>query len=159
MTHGTIAGMLLTDLILGRPNPWERFYDPSRKPISGMAWRNFVSENANVAKEYAQNWLSGSDFPEVSQLGRDAGTVVRHGLTKEAIYRDQHGGLHRCSAVCPHLGCIVHWNNLEKVWDCPCHGSRFDAYGHVIAGPAISDLAALDEAIPQAELVLSDVER
>ena len=156
MTHGTIAGMLLTDLILGRTNPWEKFYSPARKPIAGMAWRNFLSENANVAKEYAQDWLSGGDRPELSQLGCDEGTVVRHGLTKDAVYRDQHGELHRCSAICPHLGCIVHWNNLEKVWDCPCHGSRFDAYGHVIAGPAVSNLSHNDAAESQAELVASE---
>ncbi len=156
MTHGTIAGLLLTDLIQGRSNPWAEFYDPSRKPIAGMAWRNFLSENANVAKEYAQDWLSGDDSPDVPHLSRDEGTVVRNGLTKEAVYRDQLGVLHRCSATCPHLGCIVYWNNLEKVWDCPCHGSRFDAYGHVIAGPAISDLANLDDAPRSAELVLSN---
>lgn len=157
MTHGTIAGLLLTDLVQGRPHPWAEFYDPSRKPIAGMAWRNFLSENANVAKEYAQDWLLGDDHPDVLHLERDAGTVVRNGLTKEAVYRDQLGDLHRCSATCPHLGCIVHWNNLEKVWDCPCHGSRFDAYGHVIAGPAISNLASLDdESTSQADLVLSN---
>lgn len=145
MTHGTIAGLLLTDLIQGRDNPWASFYDPARKPIAGQAWRRFVSENANVGKEYVQDWLSGGDSPDVPHLATDEGTVMRRGLTKEAVYRDPQGSLHRCSAVCPHLGCIVHWNTLEKVWDCPCHGSRFDAYGHVINGPAISDLTPLDE--------------
>lgn len=147
MTHGTIAGLLLTDLIMGRTNPWEKFYDPSRKPISGMAWRNFVSENANVGKEYIQDWLSGGDSPEVALLSRDEGTVVRRGLSKVAVYRDPEGVMHECSAVCPHLGCIVHWNNFEKVWDCPCHGSRFDADGKVIHGPAISDLAAVEKVL------------
>ena len=141
MTHGTIAGLLLTDLVQGRDHPWAEFYDPSRKPVSGMAGRNFIAENANVAKEYAQDWLLWGDRPAVEDLALDQGTVVRHGLTKEAVYRDPQGALHRCSAVCPHLGCIVHWNNLEKVWDCPCHGSRFDAYGQVVHGPAISNLA------------------
>ena len=144
MTHGTIAGILLTDLIQGRDNPWTKFYDPSRKPITGMAWRNFLSENANIGKEYVQDWLLGGDQPDVQHLHLDEGTIVRSGLTKEAVYRDRKGSLHRCSAVCPHLGCVVHWNNLEKVWDCPCHGSRFDAHGHVINGPAISDLQSLD---------------
>lgn len=147
MTHGTIAGMLLTDLILGRANRWEKFYDPARKPVSGMAWRNFVAENANVGKEYVQDWLSGSDSPDVSLLSRDEGTVVRRGLSKVAVYRDPNGALHECSAVCPHLGCIVHWNNFEKVWDCPCHGSRFDADGKVIHGPAISDLAPVNQTL------------
>lgn len=144
MTHGTIAGMLLTDLILGRDNPWAAFYDPARKPIAGMAWRNFLSENANVGKEYLQDWLSGGDQPDLEHLARDQGTVIRRGLTKEAVYRDQEGRRHHCAAVCPHLGCIVHWNNLEKVWDCPCHGSRFDARGRVINGPSTADLAPMN---------------
>ena len=141
MTHGTIAGILLTDLILDRDNPWTSFYEPSRKPVAGMAWRNFIAENANVGKEYVQDWFSGGDRPSIDQLQADEGTIVRRGLSKVAVYRDSHGITHECSPVCPHLGCIVHWNNFEKVWDCPCHGSRFDAYGKVICGPAISPLS------------------
>jgi len=143
MTHGTIAGMLLADLIMGRDNPWAKFYDPSRKPVSGMAGRNFLSENFNVGKEYVQDWLSGGDDPEVDKLAVDEGTVVRRGLSKVAVYRDGLGHVHECSAVCPHLGCIVHWNRFEKVWDCPCHGSRFDARGEVVNGPAISPLSQI----------------
>ena len=153
MTHGTIAALILTDLIQGRTNPWSQFYDPARKPISGMAGRQFVSENANVAKEYVVDWISGGDHPGVAELTPDSGTVVRSGMSKEAVYRDGEGRLHRCSAVCPHLGCIVHWNNLEKVWDCPCHGSRFDAMGHVIQGPAISDLKPVEAASENREPV------
>lgn len=144
MTHGTIAAILLTDLILGRENPWQKFYDPARKPVSGMAGRNFVSENANVGKEYIKDWLSGDDEPSEAELQPDEGTIRRRGMSKIAVYRDQAGTIHECSAVCPHLGCIVHWNNLEKTWDCPCHGSRFDAYGKVVNGPAISPLAQLE---------------
>ncbi len=144
MTHGTIAGMLLADLIQGRGNPWAKFYDPSRKPVAGMSKWNFLSENANIAKEYVQDWLSPGDRPAAAQLAADEGTVERRGLSPVAVYRDSEGHEHRCTAVCPHLGCVVHWNNLEKVWDCPCHGSRFDAFGHVIHGPAISDLEPVE---------------
>jgi Rieske Fe-S protein len=66
---------------------------------------------------------------------------MRRGLHKVAVYRDAQGALHERSAVCPHLGCIVHWNGAGKTWDCPCHGSRFDSHGHVINGPANRDLA------------------
>jgi Rieske Fe-S protein len=63
-------------------------------------------------------------------------------VSKElALYRDPDGALHERSAVCPHLGCVVAWNSLEMTWDCPCHGSHFDAYGKVVNGPAISGLA------------------
>lgn len=145
LTHGTMAGLILTELLQGRDNPWAKFYDPSRKPVSGMAWRNFVSENANVGKEYVQDWLTGGDSPPVEELNHDQGTVVRRGLSKVAVYRDAKGKVHECSAVCPHLGCIVHWNDFEKVWDCPCHGSRFSALGDVINGPAISNLSPRDD--------------
>ena len=69
-----------------------------------------------------------------------SGAIVQNGLGKLAVYRDEGGDLHRCKAQCPHLGCIVSWNSLEKSWDCPCHGSRFEATGRVINGPANSDL-------------------
>lgn len=144
MTHGTIAGMLLSDLICGRSNDWASFYDPSRKPVAGGALGKFVSENANVGYEYVRDWAGWGDEPDVHHLENDQGTVVRRGLSLVAVYRNSKGNLHEHSAVCPHLGCIVHWNNLEKVWDCPCHGSRFDANGQVICGPAISPLGPAD---------------
>lgn len=141
LTHGTIAGILLTDLILGRANPWTEIYDPSRKPVWGMAWKEFLLENANVAKEYAKDWLGGGDVSSVDEIPRGKGAIIRRGLTKVAVYRDGNGAAHELSAVCPHLGCIVHWNSAEKTWDCPCHGSRFDPKGQVITGPANSPLA------------------
>jgi Rieske Fe-S protein len=66
--------------------------------------------------------------------------VVQRGLRKVAVYRDPQGALHECSAVCPHLGGVVAWNDVEKSWDCPCHGSRFDSNGRVLNGPANRDL-------------------
>ncbi len=148
MTHGTIAGMLLTDLILGRDNPWAKIYDPSRKPVWGMAWKEFVVENANVAKEYVKDWLGGGDVSSAEEIRPGQGAVLRRGLTKVAAYRDEHGELHEHSAVCTHLGCIVHWNGAEKTWDCPCHGSRFDPYGRVANGPANTPLAEVEETRP-----------
>ena len=146
MTHGTIAGMLLTDLILGRENPWAKLYDPSRKPMRGMAWREFLSENLNVAKEYVKDYLGGGDVSSAEQIAPGQGAVLRRGLTKLAVFRDELGVLHERTAVCPHLGCIVHWNKTERTWDCPCHGSRFDAHGQVLNGPA-------NENLPHREIV------
>jgi Rieske Fe-S protein len=148
MTHGTIAGMLLSDLILGRDNPWAKVYDPSRKPVWGMAWKEYVIENANVAKEYVKDWLGGGDVSSAEEIRPGQGAVLRRGLTKVAAYRDEQGELHEHSAVCTHLGCIVHWNGAEKTWDCPCHGSRFDACGRVANGPANKPLAEVEEKQP-----------
>jgi Rieske Fe-S protein len=138
LTHGTIAGLLLCDLILGRPNAWAALYDPSRKPVK--AAREYAAENLNVARQYG-DWLTGGDVKSVNDIPRDGGAVVRRGLSKLAVYRDESGLLHERSATCPHLGCIVQWNGAEKTWDCPCHGSRFDRHGKVINGPANVDLA------------------
>jgi glycine/D-amino acid oxidase-like deaminating enzyme/nitrite reductase/ring-hydroxylating ferredoxin subunit len=142
MTHGTIAGLLLTDLILERPNPWENLYAPNRKTIS--AADNFLKENLNVALQYG-SWLTGGEVQSVEQIAPGEGAVVRDGLSKIAAYRDQAGVLHQQTAVCPHLGCIVEWNKNERTWDCPCHGSRFDKLGHLICGPANSDLEPIKQ--------------
>ena len=143
LTHGTIAGMLLCDLILGRKNPWEKLYSPARVPVKAVG--EFAREDLNMAAQYAE-WLTPGDVKSLDQIGRDSGAIVRHGLEKLAVYRDDGGALHECLAACPHLGCIVQWNPGEKTWDCPCHGSRFDAYGKVINGPANRDLALVQRA-------------
>jgi glycine/D-amino acid oxidase-like deaminating enzyme len=137
MTHGTIAGMLIRDLILGRTNEWERLYDPSRKSLRSAA--EYVRENLNVAKQYI-DYVTPGETQSEDQIQPGQGAVVRRGLQKLAVYRDETGRLHRASAVCPHLGCTVHWNSLERTWDCPCHGSRFDVRGSVLNGPAAAGL-------------------
>jgi Rieske Fe-S protein len=71
------------------------------------------------------------------------GAVIREGLKKIAVYKDEQGKTHSCSAVCAHRGCIVSWNGFEKTWDCPCHGSRYNAMGKVLNGPSMKDLAQL----------------
>jgi len=143
MTHGTIAGLLLTDLILGRENPWATLYDPGRKSIRAAG--AFVKETSNVAFQYT-DWLTPGDVSSVAAIAPGRGAVLRRGLEKVAIYRDDAGGLHERSAACPHLGCVVGWNPTEKTWDCPCHGSRFDAFGKVLSGPANQDLAPSTQA-------------
>ena len=133
LTHGTIAGVLITDQILGRANPWESLYSPNRITLSASG--EYVKEAANMAVQFKE-WVTGGDVDGVGEIPKDAGAVLRKGAAKVAVYRDPTGALHECSAVCPHLGCIVAWNPAEKSWDCPCHGSRFDRFGEVINGPA-----------------------
>ncbi len=145
MTHGAIAGMLLTDLILGRENEWATLYDPARKTL--RAAPTFVRENLNVAAQYA-DWATAGAVGSPDEIAAGSGAVIRRGLAKVAVYRDEQGALHEYSAVCAHLGCIVQWNDDEKTWDCPCHGSRYNSFGRVINGPAIDDLARVEEPIP-----------
>lgn len=101
MTHGTVAGILLTELILGREHPWATLYDPSRKTLRAAG--EFARENLNVVRQYG-DWLTGGDVGSAEQVGPGTGALVRRGLTKVAAYRDEQGALHECSAVCPHLG-------------------------------------------------------
>ena len=145
LTHGTIAGMLLCDLILGRSNPWAELYDPPRKRLG--AARDYASENLNFARQYA-DWVTPGEVRSADDIPPGSGALMRRGFHKLAVYRDPQGELHEHSAVCPHLGCIVHWNAAQTTWDCPCHGSRFDCDGHVVNGPANRDLAPAFQSSP-----------
>jgi glycine/D-amino acid oxidase-like deaminating enzyme/nitrite reductase/ring-hydroxylating ferredoxin subunit len=142
ITYGTLAGDLLADLVLGRPNEWAALYEPGR--ISLRAAPSFLRENVKTAGHYAE-LASGGDVDDVDQIARGQGAILRRGLRKVAVYRDPSGELHERSAYCTHLGCVVAWNGAERTWDCPCHGSRFDADGDVLHGPAVAPLAAVDD--------------
>jgi glycine/D-amino acid oxidase-like deaminating enzyme/nitrite reductase/ring-hydroxylating ferredoxin subunit len=139
MTHGTIAGVLITDLLCRRDNAWSSLYDPGRLPVT---W-DFLQENLEVLWHYAE-WVTGGDVGGVDAVARGEGAIVRRGLVKVAVSRDRDGTVSEMSAVCPHLGCIVSWNSSEERWNCPCHGSQFDCRGRVLAGPATADMRPLD---------------
>ena len=139
MTHGTLAGMIITDLFLNRANPWSHLYNPGR--ITVGAALAYAKENLNVARHYLDWARPRPGGGDDADLAPGQGRVVRRGAHRIALYRDQAGVLHERSAVCPHLGCAVAWNALEKTWDCPCHGSRFQADGTVVNGPAAESLA------------------
>jgi Rieske Fe-S protein len=141
MTHGTIAGILLADLIAGRENAWSTLYDPAR--VTLRATPRFAKENLNVAAQYAALATPG-DIGSPADLAPGTGAILRRGLKKVAVYRDDSGAVHEFSAACPHLGCIVQWNGAERSWDCPCHGSRFHAEGRVINGPAMRGLERVE---------------
>ncbi|MFD1730343.1 Rieske 2Fe-2S domain-containing protein [Deinococcus malanensis] len=136
LTHGTIGGRVIRDLILGRENAWVDLYDANRLPRGNrLEW---IKEGISAAGHLGE-WVTGGD--DLSDLAPGEGAVVRHGLKKLAVYRDDQGTLHARTARCPHFGCVVHWNTGEKSWDCPCHGSRFTAFGELLHGPARVGLA------------------
>ncbi len=137
LTHGTIAGLLLRDLILRQENPWALLYDPARLHFRSLA--TYFKEAATSTAPYS-DWLSEGDVREVHQIEPGEGAIIREGLRKLAVYKDEMGRLYTCSATCPHLGGVVRWNSTERTWDCPCHGSRFDRFGSLLNGPAIHDL-------------------
>ncbi len=145
MTHGTIAGMLLSDLIVGRENPWASLYDPKRVSLRATPVAEMAMHNVDVAVQYAKGFLS-PDLGSVDDLKPGEGKVIRRGMKKIAAYRGEDGRVIEKSAVCTHLKCIVEWNGAEKSWDCPCHGSRFAPTGEVLNGPAIM---ALEDVEPE----------
>lgn len=140
MTHGTIAGMLISDLILGKKNPWEKLYDPSR--ITLKAASHFLKEVGNMSAQYL-DWFEPSEVKSVEELQPRQGAIVNIKGKKVALYKDESEGVHAFSAVCPHMGCVLQWNGDEHSFDCPCHGSRFTCQGVVVNGPAKNDLTRL----------------
>lgn len=140
MTHCTAGAMLITDLVMGRENPWAEVYAPSRKALHGMG--EFLREQANTLGQY-RKWLQDGEVDSAQEVAAGQGAILREGGRKLAVYRDDEGGLHVLSATCTHLGCVVSWNAAEKSWDCPCHGSRFDVNGEVLHGPAMKALRAV----------------
>ena len=137
MTHGTLGGMILSDIISGNDNPWEDLYSPSR--ITLKTADDYLHEVGNMTAQLV-DWISSGDIKEAAGLKPGEGGIISSGLKKIAVYRDEQNNLHACTAVCPHLGGILQWNADEKSFDCPLHGSRFTTDGKVINGPAKGDL-------------------
>jgi glycine/D-amino acid oxidase-like deaminating enzyme/nitrite reductase/ring-hydroxylating ferredoxin subunit len=143
LTMGVTASLLIPDLIAKRKNPWTEVYDPARKPLTALG--TFAQENLGAAKHLLKH-LAVKTKAEPSRRGTGAVIGTRK---KIAAYRDQDGALHRLSASCTHVGCVVEWNSFERCWDCPCHGSHFAATGEALQAPAVSALGPADKkAIP-----------
>ena len=140
MTHCTAGAIIITDLIMGRKNAWVGLYDPARKATENIT--EFFKELTNTMAQYA-DWVTPGEVDSIEEIAPGKGALVRIGLKKMAVYRDESGKVHARSAICPHLGCIVSFNSAEKSWDCPCHGSRFGICGSVLHGPANAPLGDL----------------
>jgi len=137
LTHGTLGGRLIADLVNGVQNPWEKVYDPNRWTVGAAL--TMLQENSNLAMQYA-DWFTGGDLSDEGDIAPGQGAIVRRGLRKIAVHRKPDGSICELSATCPHLGAVVRWNPGEQTWDCPAHGSRFTATGEVMHGPAVSGL-------------------
>jgi glycine/D-amino acid oxidase-like deaminating enzyme/nitrite reductase/ring-hydroxylating ferredoxin subunit len=139
LTYGTLAAMIISDLILGKENRWATLYDPHRhNPLKSAA--RFIKENVHVFMDYMKDMPYRAETQALSAIMPGEGKTVEIKGEKFAAYRDEAGELHQVSAVCTHMKCIVNWNEEAKSWDCPCHGSRFTVDGQVIEGPAIVNL-------------------
>ena len=140
LVWGTLAGMIIADQIVGRDNPWQSRFG-ARRITPGKSALQYARENATVTKHMVKDYLGTEKLESVDVVEPGQGRVATVDGEKLAIHRTAAGELKVLSAVCPHMKCIVHWNDNEATWDCPCHGSRFDTEGEVIEGPALQPLA------------------
>jgi len=138
MTNSMVSAMILSDLVMGRENDWSKLYDPNRfKPLTSA--KDLVTQNIDVAKHFVGDRISVPKEESADDITEGEGRVLEIDGEKTAICKLD-GAVHSVSATCTHMGCIVAWNNAERSWDCPCHGSRFNYDGTVIQGPANEDL-------------------
>lgn len=141
MSTSAVAARLISDLILGKDNPYAELFSPSRLHLDPDV-KTFVKQNVNVAKHLIAGKL-GLVHGKVEDLGLNEGGVVRFNGRRAGAYRDEEGNLHLVNTACTHMGCETEWNEAERTWDCPCHGSRFSYKGHVVEGPAKEPLATI----------------
>jgi len=145
MTFGTLAGMMAVDFCTGATNRWQKLFSPGRRKIRGGTW-TYLSEATDSTKRLICDRLAPAEASSLRAVAPGEGRVVEFKQQKVAAYRDDHGRLTLCSAICPHLRGVVAWNPAERTWDCPCHGSRFQIDGAVISGPAEDPLPRVSEA-------------
>jgi glycine/D-amino acid oxidase-like deaminating enzyme/nitrite reductase/ring-hydroxylating ferredoxin subunit len=137
MTGGTIGSMVIPSLIEEHDHKWAKLLDPSRA-IKGRIV-DYIKENFTSTLPYT-DWIRPAEVSDISKIPEDSGAIVRQGLMRSCVYHESGDNFEKKSAICTHLGGIVHWNDFEKTWDCPCHGSRFNVHGRTIEGPALTDL-------------------
>lgn len=143
LIYGTLSAVLVRDQIMKRDTIYSELYKASRfTPLKSA--KDFLKENLNVAAHYLKDLTFSNTEAGLDTLKIGEGKIVKKDGHRVAASRDEMGELNLLSAICTHLSCVVHWNNAEKTWDCPCHGSRFDTQGAVLEGPAINPLKKID---------------
>ncbi|MFF4648801.1 FAD-dependent oxidoreductase [Streptomyces sp. NPDC001380] len=144
MSGGVMAGRLLSALVTGgQEPPWTGLYDPRRLHL-GREALPMAGYQAKAARYFVGDRLRGRSARAVAELPPDCGAVLHLDGRRCAVYRDRAGRLHAVSARCTHLGCLVRYDDAERCWACPCHGSRFGVDGSVLEGPATAPLERLE---------------
>ena len=145
MTNGVAGALNFIALYRNGKSRFADLFDPARKPKSRLSLGEYVKGQGPVVANLAE-YAEAGEVDSVDAIQPGQGAILRRGLAKHAVYRGEDGSIVERSAVCTHVGCIVHWNSFEKCWDCPCHGSQFEPDGTVINGPAVSPLAMVGSA-------------
>ena len=138
ITTSNIAANIITDMIIGRKNRYEDIFISTRvEPVKNR------QEVGNMLKETVSSLvLKKFELPESEQasLKNEEGKIIEIEGEKVGAYKDKEGRIYTIVPKCAHLGCELSWNNLDKTWDCPCHGSRYDYTGKMLYGPTVKDL-------------------
>ncbi|NOV02296.1 FAD-dependent oxidoreductase [Paenibacillus planticolens] len=142
MTTGTAAALLFEKLITEKKSPYQELFKPARFHAD-PSLRTFFVQNADVAQHFVSGKLE-MIFKKPEELEHDEGAVVKANGKRAGAYRDEQGQLHLVDTTCTHMGCEVEWNQGERSWDCPCHGSRFSYKGEVLEGPAKKPLVTVE---------------
>jgi glycine/D-amino acid oxidase-like deaminating enzyme/nitrite reductase/ring-hydroxylating ferredoxin subunit len=144
MTNGTAAARLITDLVLDRDASWGDVYQPNRLEVSPSSARALLGHGAATAKHFVGDRIDRQWRGAIADLDRGEAGVFDVDGDPVGVYLDDDGDVHAVSAVCTHMGCLVTWNDAQRSWDCPCHGSRFDSDGRVLDTPAVHGLDSYD---------------
>ena len=138
LAFSNIAAKIVTDKIMGKESKYENIFDATRMNPVKNRW-----EVKNLVKESVES-LALNKFKieshSIDEIENDNGAIIQIDGDNVGIYKDKEGKIYAVKPVCTHLGCLLTWNNLDKTWDCPCHGSRFDYMGRNLYEPAIKDL-------------------
>jgi glycine/D-amino acid oxidase-like deaminating enzyme/nitrite reductase/ring-hydroxylating ferredoxin subunit len=139
LTYGAAAGKILSDCIVKKDNKWAKHYDSTRfTPLASA--KEFIKENINELAQYIKDIPGNVEADDLGEITKGTGKIIEIDGEKYGAYRDDEEKLHVVSAVCTHMKCIVEFNETERSWDCPCHGSRFTYEGKIIEGPAMAEL-------------------
>ena len=138
MTSSNVAANIISDAILGKENKYAEVFNSNRlHPIKNRG------EMGNMTKQVYHSYITNRlQIPEdaISEIKNDNGGIVRINGSAVGIYKSPEGKIYAVDPTCTHLGCLLTWNNIDKTWDCPCHGSRFDYTGKNLYDPAFKDL-------------------
>ncbi|MHA6252393.1 FAD-dependent oxidoreductase [Oceanobacillus sp. CAU 1775] len=142
MTTSHVAAQIFHDIIFGKENKYLDLFTPSRFNVKASI-PTLAKVTAGVVTDLTKGKLEKPDVSK-TDLGIDEGAVITVEGKRKGAYRDVDGTVHVVDTTCTHAGCEVNWNNAERSWDCPCHGSRFSYDGEVLEGPAEKPLKKHD---------------
>ncbi|HZJ85107.1 MAG TPA: FAD-dependent oxidoreductase [Syntrophomonadaceae bacterium] len=141
MSTGMASAMIISDMILQGRSPYAEVFNPSR--ITPGAIKSFLIQNLDVAKNFVQG--KAGSLPAEVDIEAGEAALIKADKDRIGVYKDEKGKVYMVDTTCTHLGCELNWNQAEKSWDCPCHGSRFSFTGEILAGPAVEPLKSLGE--------------